>query len=187
MKDIILFEYISWSTIYYSITIGKSTCDYKCHSMKKWENCNVIQSIYWYVLSTNQYILYCTISYTYIQVQDCVYAYERCISVYIRVRTRTYRYTTKYTHMNAVYLGTSPYIRVWIIFAKICMVQDSNHQNLIPLRHERWYFWSPPYDISKTDWDLRMHVTCWLAGCRTSGRSQRKPTCWHGFEAGFQD
>ncbi len=48
----------------------------------------------------------------YILIQDCIYAYEHCISGYIRIHTRTYRYKTVYTRTNAVYLGTSPYIRV---------------------------------------------------------------------------
>ncbi len=152
------------------------------------------------ILSTNQYILsYTQYTAQYTHVYHPIHVHTGaspniqvwlCISQYILVWTRTYWYKTVYTRMNYVYLGTSPYIRVYTHmkhFAKRCMVQgfepliscilnvcmhiciptiDLMHTDL--MLFESWYFSSPPYDISKTDWDLGMplHVTCWLVWCQ---------------------
>ncbi len=75
--------------------------------MKKydyWEKCNVIVIIYWYVLSTKQYIL------SLLSFICCLIHVQTGTRPYIRVWTRTYWHKTLYTRMKSVYLCTSPYI-----------------------------------------------------------------------------
>ncbi len=132
-----------------------------------------------YILTYSQYTAQYTRIYHLIHVHTGTNPFIQvwlCISQYILVWTRIYWYKTiRISRMNAVFLGTRPYIRVWNILQKGAWFRDSNHWSharlFIPLRHECWYFWSPLYDISKTDWDLGMprHITCWLAGCQLSG------------------
>ncbi len=140
--------------------------------------CTQYKSVY---TGTRSYIHVWQRTYWYKTVYTCMNALYLSIYAYERVHTNTSPYI--YTHMNAVYLGTSQYIRVWHILQK-CAWFELRTMDLmitarlfIPLRHEHWCFWSPPYDISATDWDLGMpqHVTCWLAWCRTCGAEPDEP------------
>ncbi len=114
---------------------------------------SVCTGLYSVQISIYRYKIVYTCMTAYILIQDCIYLYGRCISEYIRVWTWTYENKIVYTHMNTVYLGTSPYICVWNIVQKcVCFGLRTMHlmhtaRLFIPLRHERWYSWSPPYDI----------------------------------------